>query len=276
MDASAGSPIIRVGLAAAANHADFDARLATVDRFIAQAGERDVRFLCFPEAYLPGLRGMDFEVPSQNQDRQERALDHVRSSASRHGVAVIIGMEWRTALGLHNLAFVIGSDGELLGHQAKNQIPHVEAPYYVPDGERRVFEADGVIFGVAICHEGWRYPETVRWSACHGAQIVFHPQLTGSDLSGPTIEGWGDPDAPYYEKAMIGRAVENEIWFASVNNAFRYQESATSLIAPDGTCVAHARYGEETLLVHDIDLALATRIYAQRFEPAYYPYPQGH
>ena len=36
-------------------------------------------------------------------------------------------------------------------------------------------------FGVAICHEGWRYPETVRWAASRGARIVFHPQHTGSD-----------------------------------------------------------------------------------------------
>ena len=113
----------------------------------------------------------------------------------------------------------------------------------MPDGRRRLFEVDGVPFGIAICHEGWRYPESVRWAATRGARLVFHPQLTGSDRSGMTIERWGDPDSPYYEKAMVARSVENTIYFASVNYAMRYQDSATSLIGPEGECLAHVPYG---------------------------------
>ena len=99
--------------------------------------------------------------------------------------------------------------GELLGCQAKNQIPVEEEPYYVAEGGRRLFEVDGVPFGITICHEGWRYPEAVRWAAVRGARLVFHPQLTGSDRAGVTIQRWGDPSSPYYEKAMIARSVEN-------------------------------------------------------------------
>jgi predicted amidohydrolase len=100
---------------------------------------------------------------------------------------------------------------------------------------------------------------------------VFHPQLTGSDESGPTITRWGDPDSPYYEKAMIGRSVENTIYFASVNYALRYQESATSVIGPDGECLAYVPYGEEQLLVYDVDLSRATGLIASRYNPALYP-----
>ena len=104
-----------------------------------------------------------------------------------------------------------------------------------------------------------------------GAKVVFHPQLTGSDLAGPTLARWGDPAAPYYEKAMIARGVENTVYFASVNYALRYQESATSLIDPDGACVAYVPYGEPRLLVHDLDLSRATGLCARRFNPAFYP-----
>lgn len=34
----------------------------------------------------------------------------------------------------------------------------------MPGETRQIFEAGGVRFGIAICHEGWRYPETVRWA----------------------------------------------------------------------------------------------------------------
>ncbi len=262
---------LRIGLASVRNLPGVDERLKTVDRMLADAASHGVAIVCFPEAYIPGLRGGDFEVPPPDQERQQAALDSIRSSARRHGVAVVIGMEWQTEIGIHNVAFVIGRDGEVLGYQTKNQIPPVEEPYYVPDGRRHLFEVDGMPFGITICHEGWRYPEATRWAAKRGAKIVFHPQFTGSDNDGPMLERWGDPHAPYYEKAMVARAVENTVYFASVNNALRFQDSATSLIGPDGELVAHVPYGEEMLLVCDLDLNRASGFYAQRLDASSYP-----
>lgn len=262
---------LRIGLAAVRNAPSVDERLHTLDRVLAEAAARGAAIVCFPETYLPGLRGQDFPVQPPDQRRQEAALAAVRESAARHRVAAIVGMEWETAAGLHNVAFVVSRDGSVQGYQAKNQIPVQEEPYYVPDGRRRLFEVDGVPFGITICHEGWRYPEATRWPAARGARIVFHPQLTGSDQTGQTLVRWGDPDAPYYEKAMVVRSVENTIYFASVNYAMRYQDSATSLIDPDGACLAHVPYGQEQLLVHDIDLSRATGFCARRYNPAFYP-----
>ena len=70
---------------------------------------------------------------------------------------------------------------------------------------------------------------------------------------------------------MVARSVENTIFFASVNYAMRHQDSATSLIGPEGESLAHVPYGREQLLVHDIDLSLATGLCARRFNPALYP-----
>jgi predicted amidohydrolase len=81
---------------------------------------------------------------------------------------------------------------------------------------------------------------------------------------------WGEPLAPYFEHAMIARAVENAIYFASVNYALRYPQTATSLVAPDGTCLGHAAYGEEALLVADLDPEAATGVYAGRYAPDRY------
>jgi predicted amidohydrolase len=262
---------LRVGLAAARNAPSVEERLRAVDRFLADAAARGAAIVCFPETYIPGLRGGDFFVPPPDQRRQQAALEEVRAAARRHGVAAVVGMEWESPAGLHNVAFVVSRDGAIAGYQAKNQIPVEEEPFYVPDGRRRLFEVDGVPFGITICHEGWRYPESVRWSAARGARLVFHPQLTGSDRAGVTIDRWGAPASPYYEKAMVARSVENTIYFASVNYAMRYQDSATSLLGPDGDCVAHVPYGREELLVHDIDLSRATGFCARRYNPAFYP-----
>jgi len=262
---------LRIGLAAVRNAPSLAERLETVDQVLGQAAAQDVAIVCFPEAYFPGLRGCDFPVPEHDQGRQQEVLEAVRVAAEKHRVATVMGMEWESAAGLHNVAFVVSRDGEVAGYQAKNQIPLEEEPFYVPDGWRRLFEVDGVPFGIAIWHEGWRYPESVRWAATRGARLVFHPQLTGSDRTGMTIERWGDPDSPYYEKAMVARSVENTIYFASVNYAMRYQDSATTLLGPEGECLAHVPYGREQLLVHDIDLSRATGLCARRFNPALYP-----
>jgi hypothetical protein len=41
-------------------------------------------------------------------------------------------------------------------------------------------------FGVAICHEGWRYPETVRWAARRGAQVGTGLLVVDIDLAEAT------------------------------------------------------------------------------------------
>jgi len=96
---------------------------------------------------------------------------------------------------------------------------------------------------------------------------VFHPQLTGSDRAGVSPTTWGDADGAYYEKAMACRSRENTIYFASVNYAMRFQESATSLIAPNGECQAYLPYGEEGVLVQEIRAEEATGLLAARYAP---------
>src|SRR5215831_17434117 len=208
--------------------------LERVGRLTADAAGRGARIVCFPEAYLPGLRGQDFDVPPYDSAAQDRALAAVSQFARASRIAIVIGMERIVDVGRQIAAFVVDANGQLQGIQTKNQLDPTEDRFYVPGSTRRVFEVNGVKFGIAICHEGWRYPETVRWAATRGAKIVFHPQLTGTHAGGPRLSEWGSSEAPYYEKAMMCRSIENGIYFASVNYAVRHQESATALIDPTG------------------------------------------
>ena len=66
---------------------------------------------------------------------------------------------------------------------------------------------------------------------------------------------------------MMMRSRENTIYFASVNYALRFQESATSLIAPSGECQAFLPYGEEGVLVQEIKVDEATGLLATRYAP---------
>jgi predicted amidohydrolase len=259
-----------IGLASPRIASSLDDGLERIERLLAEASARGAEVVCFPEAYLPGLRGQDFEVPPFTEADQERALRAASQWSREHAIAVILGMERITSAGRQIAAFVIDARGELQGCQTKIQLDPSEDRFYVPGSTRSIFEVNDTKFGVAICHEGWRYPETVRWAAMRGAKIVFHPQLTGSDRSGVRLTEWASPNAPYYERAMMCRSIENTIYFASVNYAMRFQESATALIAPQGECQAYLPYGEEGVLVQPIDVGAATGLLAARYAPARY------
>ncbi|HEX8693858.1 MAG TPA: carbon-nitrogen hydrolase family protein [Longimicrobium sp.] len=259
-----------IALASPGVASSLDDGLARIDRLLSDASAQGAEIVCFPEAYLPGLRGLDFEVFPFDRAQQERALQAVAERARAHGVAVVMGMENVTDAGRQIASFVIDASGRVVGCQTKNQLDPTEDRFYVPGHTRRLFEVNGVRFGVAICHEGFRYPETVRWAAVRGARIVFHPHCTGSDREGVRPAEWGAAGGPYYEKAMMMRGLENTIYFASVNYAFRFQESATSLIAPSGRCLAYLPYGEEGVLVQEIDVEAATGLLAARYAPERY------
>ena len=261
---------MRIALASPRVATSLDEGLEKVRRLMSMGADQDAAIVCFPEAYLPGLRGQDFDVLPFDQATQKLVLQTVADWSQQFQLATILGTERITAAGRQIAAYVFDRRGELLGVQTKNQIDPSEDRYYVTGNTRQLFEVQGVKFGVAICHEGWRYPETVRWAAVRGAKIVFHPQHTGNERDGVQLTRWGAADHPYYEQAMKMRSRENTIYFASVNYALPFQESATSLIAPSGECQAYLPYGEEGVLVQDIDLNQATGLLAGRYAPERY------
>jgi predicted amidohydrolase len=244
--------------------------LSYAETLIKDAAEQGAKIICFPESYLPGYPGMGASKGDRSPEVLAAALSKACERAAAYAIAVIMPMDWHLPGGLFNLAHVISDTGEILGYQTKNQLDPSEDHLWIPGNKRSLFEVKGMKFGITICHEGFRYPESVRWAAQHGAHLVFHPHFTGSDTSGVTLTDWGSMDNPYYEKAMMMRALENTIYFASSNYASAYSESATSIIAPDGKCIAHAPYGKSGVIVADINPELATGLLAKRFKNSLY------
>lgn len=276
---------MRIALASPGFPRSVEEAVETVERMTAEAAARGARIVCFPEAYLPGYRGLEWPVADYDAAQQERALARVGETARRERIGVVLGMEWigpssnetATAAAVvggvesrHLAAGVFGPDGALLGIQTKNQLDPTEDALYVPGRGRRLFEIDGLKFGVVICHEGFRYPETVRWAATRGAAIVFHPYLSGSDRAGTCPTEFAARGGVYYEQAMLMRSRENTIYFASVNYAVRWPDAATCVIGPSGECAAYQPYGEAGLLTCEIDPAAATGLLARRFAPERY------
>ena len=231
---------------------------------IALAASQSASIVCFPEGYVPGYRTRETRMSPPDEGFLKRAWGAIADAAASTRVAVVLGTERIVDGAVRLTALVVDRDGKSLGFQDKVQLDPSEEWIYQPGAERRVFSTGGLTFGVAICHEGWRYPETVRWAARRGAQVVFHPHFHEPEAGAYRPSAFLDPRNSFHEKAMLCRAAENTVWFASVNCAIEGSPSTSAVIRPDGTVHAWQPYGQEGLLVVDIDPALATGVLASR------------
>jgi ribosomal-protein-alanine N-acetyltransferase len=260
---------MRLALAQLPHPTSFQSGLDAVLAGIGAAAAVGARVVCFPECCLKGMRGAGFPVEALTVREHDLGLEAVRQAAATRKVHVVLPTERFHAGVWQNGAYVVEADGSIQGYQTKNQLPAQEESFFQPGSARRLFRLDGVVVSIAICHEGWRYPETVRWGAARGAQLVFHPHFGGEPGSAPDgpSPAWGES---FYEKAMACRAGENTVWFASVNFALSMQHSATTLVSPDGEPVASAPLHADTQVVVDLDPALGTGFLAKRFAPGRY------
>lgn len=254
---------IRIALANLAFPATPQESIARVEAAIAEASAAHAAIVCFPECYVPGYR-VGKPVACPDADFLDRAWATIAAAARQHGIAVVLGTERLVGDAIIPTVLVVQADGSIAGFQDKVQLDPSEDLLYTPGSERRVFTTAGLTFGVAICHEGWRYPETVRWAARRGAQVVFHPHLSEHEPSDFEPTSFADARNSFHEKAMLCRAAENTCYFASVNYASPGSPTTSAIARPDGTLLCYQPYGREGLLVADLDLSLATGLLASR------------
>jgi predicted amidohydrolase len=254
----------RIALANIPYPASPEQSIAMAEQAIAQASGQRAGILCFPECYVPGYRGLGKYVPPPDPAFLERAWTAIAAAAAKANLAVVLGTE-RIAGGLLRItALVIDSDGTIAGFQDKVQLDPSEEGTYSPGSERQVFRTGPLTFGVAICHEGWRYPETVRWAVRRGAQLVFHPHLHEAAPGGYRPETFADPANSFHEKAALCRAAENTCFFATVNCAGAGSPTTSAVVRPDGSLLAYQPYGQPGILIADIYLSEATGLLAAR------------
>jgi predicted amidohydrolase len=206
-------------------------------------------------------------IPPPDTAFLERAWSTIAAAAANAGIAVILGTERVLDKALLATALVVNRDGTLAGFQDKVQLDPSEEGIYSHGCGRRVFQTGPLTFGITICHEGWRYPETVRWPVRQGAQIVFHPHFHQAEPGSYVPSSFADPANSFHEKAVLCRAAENTCYFATVNFASNGSPTTSAVARPDGTLLSYQPYGKEGLLIADVDLNAATGLLAKRYRP---------
>lgn len=238
--------------------------VTSAEQAIAQASLEHADLICFPECFVPGYRAMGKSVPPPDPVFLERAWSVIAAAAAKANLAVVLGTERLVGSALLTTALVVNRDGTIAGFQDKVQLDPSEEGIYSFGSGRRVFQTGRLTFGIAICHEGWRYPETVRWAVRHGAQIVFHPHFHEAEPGAYVPSSFADPQNSFHEKAVLCRAAENTCYFATVNCASAGSPTTSAFVRPDGTLLSYQPYDKEGLLIADIDITVATGLLAAR------------
>jgi predicted amidohydrolase len=254
----------RIALANIRYPATPEESVTLAEQAIAQASARGAGIVCFPECFVPGYRAAEKKVLPPNSAFLERAWSTIAAAAGRANIGVVLGTERVADGGLLISALVINRDGTTAGFQDKVQLDPTEEATYSFGSGRRVFTSGPLTFGIAICHEGWRYPETVRWPARHGAHVVFHPHFHEAEAGSYVPSSFADPLNSFHEKAALCRAAENTCYFATVNYSSTGSPTTSAVVRPDGTLLSYQPYGLEGLLIADIDIASATGLLAVR------------
>jgi predicted amidohydrolase len=258
----------RIALANLQFPATPDESVTLAEHAIAQASQERAGIICFPECFVPGYRAKDKKVPPPDPRFLDSAWSIIAAAAAKANLAVVLGTERVVGNALLATALVINPDGTMAGFQDKVQIDPSEEGTYTCGSGRRMFQTGPLTFGISICHEGWRYPETVRWAARRGAQIVFHPHFHEAEPGGYVPSTFADPANSFHEKAILCRAAENTCYFVSVNNASAGSPTTSAVVRPDGTLQCYQPYGKDGLLIADLDLAQATGLLAARWTSA--------
>ncbi len=255
---------VRLALANLPFPASPAASVAEAVAAIADAGRAGARVICFPENFIPGYRTASRRMAPPEAAFLDDAWRQAEAAAGAAGVTVLLGTE-RLVEGRHRIStLVVHADGTRAGFHDKVQLDPSEDATWEAGRERHVYTAGPLTFGLSICHEGWRYPETVRWAARRGAQVVFVPHFHEAEPGSYRPTTFADPANTFHEKAILCRAAENTCFVAAVNYASAGSPTTSAVARPDGSLLAFQPYGVAGLLVVDLDLTEATGLLASR------------
>ena len=108
---------------------------------------------------------------------------------------------------LYNSVAMIDADGSVMGVYRKTHIPddhfYQEKFYFTPgDTGFRVWNTRYARIGVGICWDQW-FPETARFMAVKGAELLFYPTAIGSE---PILSV---DSMPHWRRCMQGHSASN-------------------------------------------------------------------
>lgn len=247
--------------------ADIQTNLEIVETQAQRASQAGCKMVVFPEATSQAFGTGRLDVQAQPLDGP--FATRISELAQELGITIVVGMftpadRQGKVNRIHNVAFVAGPSGQT--HY--NKIHTYDAFGYrekdtVAPGEKLVtFQAEGHLFGLAICYD-IRFASQFRALATRGAEAIIVPTSWAN----------GDGKLEQWRLLTAARALDSTSWIIAAGQALpaaaesednKRDDAPTGIghsafLAPNGTRVAEAGYGEE-LLIHDVDFELVEKV----------------
>ncbi len=235
--------------------------------YIEDAGEQGVQVLCFQEVFT-----QPYFCPSQDR-KWYAAAENIpdghttklmQEYAKKYRMVIVVPIYEEEIPGVYyNTAAVIDADGSYLGKYRKTHIPQVEPGFYekffFKPGNLGypVFDTAYVRLGVYICYDR-HFPEGWRALALNGAEYILNPSATVAGLSKYLWE-LEQPASAAANGVFIGainRIGKEEPWADNMGEFY----GSSYIVNPRGEIEAQASYGEDQLLVHEIDLDMIREV----------------
>lgn len=255
---------------------DLDGSLAIAEKWIAEAGQRGIKLLVFPETWLPGYpfwlddapkMGLWDHAPTKALFRRlyensveipSPATDRLCAAAQAAGLTLVMGLNERDGQTLYNTILYISDQGMLLGKHRKLIPTYTERLIWGRGDGSTLTAVDTPIgrVGGLICWEHWM---PLARQAMHQQHELVHV------AQWPTVK----------EMLLIasrGYAFEGRCYVIAVGTPLTRQHLPTgfelldtlegdgpfmkggsAIIGPDGMLIAGPAGVEDTLLVAEID-----------------------
>jgi predicted amidohydrolase len=212
--------------------------LEQMERYIAEAAERGVDIVGFPEMSITG-----YADPTKHPEATIRldGPEVAQLVQITHGlpITVLAGLIEENPDGKPFITQIVVRDGRLLGRYRKKRIVEEEADWFSPGDTVPVFAHGGLPFGIAICADIGS-EEVFAKCARQGAWIVFElaaPGLHGEQATRDWRTGfeWWEGEC---QEHLSKYAREYTIWVAVATQAGRTIDEdfpgGVYVFAPDG------------------------------------------
>ena len=233
---------------------DVAATLATISRATAQASQRGVQFLIFPECFLTGYFNREgVEQIACQVDRQ--TVSALQAIARNSGTAILVGYYEVQANGIYNAALLLGADGLILANYRKRALYGPwEKSAFLRGTEQVLVDLCGIKIAILICFE-IEFPEFARECAHNDADLIAVPTALM------------EPHNRIARQVVPVRAIENQLYVAYANRVGREHDQwyigQSSIHDPKGVPLAMAPNDTPELLVATVTKSTVSAVRAE-------------
>lgn len=211
---------------------------------MAEAGEKNVDFIVFPEMTLPGFT-LNPEAYGENR-QNSKTIAFFKEEAKKNGVAVCFGLPVHENGVSTNHCILLDENGKELADYAKIH-PFsfgAEAKHYTGGSGLQFCEVKGVPVSPLICYD-LRFPEPFQVLSEKSKVITV-------------IASWPTSRREHWMTLLKARAIENQCFIIGVNRSgdgggLSYNGDSM-VVSPLGEVLAHMDGGSGITVV-DIDLS---------------------